>query len=81
MTTGMDFSAWAENNKALWARVYDEVIAPDLEKEWKKRTRPWFTSNNRDLISAGIEIHDAESKKSMSFEEAERSNTHLQCRR
>ncbi|KAK7185397.1 DNA repair protein/CtIP [Paraphaeosphaeria sporulosa] len=42
----MDFSAWAENNKALWARVYDEVIAPDLEKEWKKRTRPWFTSNN-----------------------------------
>ncbi|OAG01680.1 SAE2-domain-containing protein [Paraphaeosphaeria sporulosa] len=59
----MDFSAWAENNKALWARVYDEVIAPDLEKEWKKRTRPWFTSNNRDLISAGIEIHDAESKK------------------
>lgn len=37
---GMDFDAWIGNNKALWARVYDEVIAPDLEKEWKKRTRP-----------------------------------------
>ncbi|KAF2129107.1 SAE2-domain-containing protein [Dothidotthia symphoricarpi CBS 119687] len=32
-----DFSQWIENNKALWTRVYDEVIAPDLEKEWKQR--------------------------------------------
>lgn len=32
-----DFQAWLTNNKALWARVYDEVIAPDLEKEWTKR--------------------------------------------
>lgn len=31
-----DFSAWLEKNKALWARVYDEVIAPDLEQEWKR---------------------------------------------
>jgi hypothetical protein len=38
----MDFAAWLANNKAQWARVYDEVIAPDLEKEWKKRTRPQF---------------------------------------
>ncbi|KAL5415026.1 hypothetical protein PMIN04_008772 [Paraphaeosphaeria minitans] len=43
----MDIDAWVENNKALWARVYDEVIAPDLQKEWKKR----------------IGTHDAESKK------------------
>lgn len=31
-----DFSAWIERNKTLWTRVYDEVIAPDLEEEWKK---------------------------------------------
>ncbi|KAJ4348685.1 uncharacterized protein N0V89_010063 [Didymosphaeria variabile] len=43
----MDFDAWLANNKALWARVYDEVITPDLEKEWKTR----------------IETHEAESKK------------------
>ncbi|KAJ4369731.1 hypothetical protein N0V83_005494 [Neocucurbitaria cava] len=32
-----DFSAWIEKNKTLWTRVYDEVIAPDLEEEWTKR--------------------------------------------
>jgi hypothetical protein len=32
-----DFAAWIEKNKALWTRVYDEIIAPDLEDEWKKR--------------------------------------------
>ncbi|KAH8716931.1 DNA repair protein endonuclease SAE2/CtIP C-terminus-domain-containing protein [Phaeosphaeriaceae sp. PMI808] len=32
-----DFSDWIVKNKALWTRVYDEVIAPDLEEEWKKR--------------------------------------------
>jgi hypothetical protein len=31
-----EFPAWYEKNKALWARVYDEVIAPDFEAEWKK---------------------------------------------
>jgi hypothetical protein len=31
-----DFATWVEKNKSLWARVYDEVIAPDFEKEWKK---------------------------------------------
>lgn len=31
-----DFSAWYEKNKALWTRVYDEVIALDFEEEWKK---------------------------------------------
>ncbi|KAF1835249.1 hypothetical protein BDW02DRAFT_638781 [Decorospora gaudefroyi] len=32
-----DFTAWVDTNKALWTRVYDEVIQPDLEKEWKTR--------------------------------------------
>ncbi|KAH7393055.1 DNA repair protein endonuclease SAE2/CtIP C-terminus-domain-containing protein [Pyrenochaeta sp. MPI-SDFR-AT-0127] len=32
-----EFAAWVEKNKALWTRVYDEVIAPDFEQEWKKR--------------------------------------------
>jgi hypothetical protein len=32
-----DLSAWLDKNKALWSRVYDEVIAPDFEQEWKKR--------------------------------------------
>ena len=32
-----DFDAWVNNNKSLWTRLYDEVIVPDLEKEWKKR--------------------------------------------
>lgn len=37
-----DFAVWVEKNKALWTRVYDEVIVPDLEDEWKSRkcTRP-----------------------------------------
>lgn len=33
-----DFSSWVEKNRGLWSRVYDEVIAPDFEKEWKKST-------------------------------------------
>ncbi|KZM26717.1 uncharacterized protein EKO05_0008795 [Ascochyta rabiei] len=32
-----DFASWVNNNRSLWTRVYDEVIAPDFEKEWKKR--------------------------------------------
>jgi hypothetical protein len=31
-----DFTAWIEKNKGLWTRVYDEVITPDMEAEWKK---------------------------------------------
>ncbi|KAF1979222.1 hypothetical protein BU23DRAFT_595172 [Bimuria novae-zelandiae CBS 107.79] len=46
-----DFGAWLANNKALWARVYDEVIAPDLEKEWKKRIEAHDT---------GLKIKDEE---------------------
>jgi hypothetical protein len=30
-----ELSAWIEKNKALWTRVYDEVIKPDIEEEWK----------------------------------------------
>ncbi|KAJ4289724.1 hypothetical protein N0V90_011054 [Kalmusia sp. IMI 367209] len=41
-----DFESWLANNKALWTRVYDEIITPDLEKDWKKR----------------IEDHEKESK-------------------
>ncbi|KAF2688599.1 hypothetical protein K458DRAFT_484597 [Lentithecium fluviatile CBS 122367] len=33
-----ELSTWLERNKGLWTRVYDEVIAPDFEKEWKRRT-------------------------------------------
>jgi hypothetical protein len=32
-----DLDAWLDKNKTLWTRVYDEVIAPDFEQEWKKR--------------------------------------------
>lgn len=31
-----EFTTWIEKNKALWTRVYDEVIALDLENEWEK---------------------------------------------
>lgn len=31
-----EFSSWVEKNRGLWTRVYDEVIAPDFEAEWKK---------------------------------------------
>jgi hypothetical protein len=31
-----DSSAWIDKNRTLWKRVYDEVIAPDLEEEWQK---------------------------------------------
>jgi hypothetical protein len=49
-----DFSTWLETNKGLWTRVYDEVIAPDFEKEWKKSrclsvsTRHWLLTVSRD---------------------------------
>lgn len=34
-----DLATWVEKNKGLWTRVYDEVIAPDFEKEWQKSTK------------------------------------------
>jgi len=49
-----DFSTWLEKSKGLWTRVYDEVIMPDLEKEWRKRrcmslfTRYWKLTIPRD---------------------------------
>ncbi|KAF1961365.1 SAE2-domain-containing protein [Byssothecium circinans] len=33
-----ELSAWVEKNRELWTHFYDEVIIPDLEKEWKRRT-------------------------------------------
>ncbi|KAH7412165.1 DNA repair protein endonuclease SAE2/CtIP C-terminus-domain-containing protein [Phaeosphaeria sp. MPI-PUGE-AT-0046c] len=32
-----DFSEWIAKNRAIWTRVYDEVIAPDIQKEWEQR--------------------------------------------
>ncbi|KAF1917989.1 DNA repair protein endonuclease SAE2/CtIP C-terminus-domain-containing protein [Ampelomyces quisqualis] len=32
-----DLSTWIEKSRDLWKRVYDEVIAPDLEEEWRRR--------------------------------------------
>ncbi|KAF2878437.1 DNA repair protein endonuclease SAE2/CtIP C-terminus-domain-containing protein [Massariosphaeria phaeospora] len=32
-----DFSEWVAKKKDVWTRVYDEVIAPDFEQEWKRR--------------------------------------------
>jgi hypothetical protein len=31
-----DLSTWIGRNREIWKRVYDEVIAPDLEEEWRK---------------------------------------------
>ena len=36
-----DFATWVEKNRGLWTRVYDEVIVPDFEKEWKKSTNAY----------------------------------------
>jgi hypothetical protein len=59
------FSAWIEKNKALWTRVYDEVIAPDLEEEWKKRKYRhscyWNAANDKQ----GEEAHKEELKQSL----------------
>lgn len=44
-----DFTAWVKKNRSLWTRVYDEVIAPDLEEEWKKSTKG--VDNSRVVIS------------------------------
>jgi len=36
-----DITAWVEQHKALWARSFDEVIAPGLEEKWKKREQAY----------------------------------------
>jgi hypothetical protein len=46
-----DFQVWVEKNKALWTRVYDEVIAPDFEKEWEKRM--WRIKITRESTDKG----------------------------
>ena len=60
-----DFRAWVEQNKALWTRVYDEVIHPDLEEEWKKSmcsmsACAYTTANDQ----SGEEKHKEELKQS-----------------
>ncbi|RMZ67067.1 hypothetical protein GMOD_00000939 [Pyrenophora seminiperda CCB06] len=50
-----DFTAWVEQNKALWTRVYDEVIHPDLEKEWKKKEeakQALFNHLNEEIVKS-----------------------------
>lgn len=56
-----DFTKWVEENKGLWARVYDEVIAPDLEKEWIKRET--------------FMLHHALSQKLMMYQEKKNTRT------
>ena len=61
-----DFATWVEKNKGLWRRVYDEVIAPDFEKEWKKSTNNKFMiSINLTNSTSGEEIHNSELKQSV----------------
>lgn len=61
-----DFTTWVEKNKGLWTRVYDEVIAPDFEKEWQKsmgtRSRCTYISAND---ASGEEEHEAKLKQSV----------------
>ena len=61
-----DFATWVERNKGLWRRVYDEVIAPDFEKEWKKSTKNAFLmSINLTNNISGEENHKDELKQSV----------------
>ncbi|KAF1844528.1 SAE2-domain-containing protein [Cucurbitaria berberidis CBS 394.84] len=56
-----DLSAWIEKNKALWTRVYEEVLAPDFEAEWKKRE----------------EVHEKELKQRDKNHSTDISNEHV----
>lgn len=61
-----DFSAWLDKNKALWRRVYDEVIAPDLEEEWKKSIYYTICVWNMLIEFSGDQAHEKELKDSKS---------------
>ncbi|EDU46508.1 conserved hypothetical protein [Pyrenophora tritici-repentis Pt-1C-BFP] len=58
-----DFTAWVEQNKALWTRVYNEVIHPDLEKEWKKSMSSVSAAHNIADDQLGEERHKEELKQ------------------
>ena len=62
-----DFDAWLTHSKSLWARVYDEVILPDVNKEWKKRTCFGHATSGPRLIFIGMDAYELESKSSMFF--------------
>ncbi|KAL1607499.1 hypothetical protein SLS59_002467 [Nothophoma quercina] len=67
-----DFATWVEKNRGLWTRVYDEVIVPDFEKEWKKR------DENQQLLFNYI--NEQIVKNARVVEENERLETELQQR-
>ncbi|KAF2640770.1 SAE2-domain-containing protein [Massarina eburnea CBS 473.64] len=57
-----DLSSWVGKNKELWMRVYDEVITPDLEKEWKKRMYRALGVMRMSNDAAGNEEHEEKLK-------------------
>ncbi|KAF9701775.1 hypothetical protein EKO04_000331 [Ascochyta lentis] len=78
-----DFASWVDNNRGLWTRVYDEVIAPDLEKEWKKREEEQKSElkqkdENQQLLFN--HINEQIVKNAHLVEENERLETELQQR-
>ncbi|KAF2633525.1 hypothetical protein BU25DRAFT_8165 [Macroventuria anomochaeta] len=77
-----DFAAWVEKNRALWTRVYDEVIAPDCEKEWKKKEEHQNELKQRDENQQLLFNHINEQivKNAKVVEENERLETELKQR-
>ncbi|PVI08650.1 SAE2-domain-containing protein [Periconia macrospinosa] len=57
-----DFSTWLDQNKELWVRVYDEVITPKLEIEWKKRNEAHEKELNDRNEAHNIQIAQMESE-------------------
>ncbi|KAG9204796.1 hypothetical protein G6514_010027 [Epicoccum nigrum] len=78
-----DFTAWVEKNRSLWTRVYDEVIAPDFEEEWKKREQKHLEElkkrdENQQLLFNHINEQIVKTAKAV--EENEKLETELQQR-
>ncbi|KAF3050825.1 hypothetical protein E8E11_006583 [Didymella keratinophila] len=78
-----EFTAWVEKNRGLWSRVFDEVIAPDFEKEWKKREEEHQNKlkqrdENQQLLFN--HINEQIVKNARVVEENERLGTELQQR-
>jgi hypothetical protein len=60
-----DFSSWIEKNRVLWTRVYNEVIAPDFEGEWKKSVYVRMMPYHFAKFIPGDEAHQNEMKQSV----------------
>ncbi|KAJ4378675.1 hypothetical protein N0V86_005546 [Didymella sp. IMI 355093] len=78
-----DFTVWVEKNRDLWSRVYDEVIAPGFEKEWRKREEEHQNevkqrNENQQLLFN--HINEQILKNARIVEENERLETELQQR-